>query len=146
VIHFFSWATGVSLELPDGYERAGSDGPTVTYGVVDEDTGRVDGASLTVQVLDHSDEPVDESTRTDAVGRLGDEAAGTGGVRVRDRSSRVVDGAPVEAVSLEAEGLYVVAAAAATEHRLLSIIGRSTDMSDLAVFDAALESMRFIEL
>ncbi len=147
LVHFYSYATGVSLELPVGFESVARDEASASYAVLgDDDVTAVPGTQLLVQVVGEVPDGTDATTRDAQVDALAGALAARGG-EVVDRAERVVDEERVVSTTLrDADGMLVLAAAAATPHRLVSILGLARDEETLAVHQAAVESIRFIEL
>ncbi len=135
VVHFSSWATGVSFELPVGFEAAGSDATSARY----QDGGRV----VQVEVVG----AVDAGAAAAAVHALADGFAATG--ELLDRGERTVDDSPATTVVTLVDGRLRHQTAVAADGRLLSIVGTGPgDDADALrpLFDTAVESVRIIAL
>jgi hypothetical protein len=140
VVHFYSYATGVSLELPVGFEAVGEDDVSAEY------ADRADDGPVT------SDTPV---VRIRVVGDIDDDAGAAAALDLAEgfaapgsiaRHDRVIDGFPaVTVVSRDgARSLHQTAVAA--DGRLLSVIAVTSDAGLLPAYDAAVDSIRFIRL
>jgi hypothetical protein len=141
--HFYSYATGVSLELPAGFERVEESDVAVGYADLrDTDVAGPETPALQIQVV--AAVPDDDPDGSATVARVADQLATAG--RVLDRVERTVDECPVVTVEVEREGSYLHLSAAAVDGRVLSIAGRGTSPASFTTWDAAVESMRFITL
>jgi hypothetical protein len=142
LIHFYSYVTGVSLELPVGFEFAGEDDTSATYADLDEIGAAT--AQVRVQVVGALDGP--DAGRS-AVDALADGFASLDG-EVLSRTARTVDERPTSTVVLRqaGDGGLLHLTAAASEHRLLSLVAIAPSEQLLTAYDAAVESIRFIEL
>lgn len=141
LVHFYSYATGVSLELPVGFESVGRDDASASYAVLgDDDVTVVPGTQLLVQVVGTPDAV--PAAQVDALA-----AALAADGEVLTRGEREVDDERVVTATLRRpDGMLVLAGAVATDERLLAITGLARDEETLAVHEAALASIRFIEL
>lgn len=141
--HFYSYATGVSLELPVGFQCVEEGESVASYAALD-DTDDVGPDTPALQVRVVAAVPDDDPEGTAALARLADQLAASGSLL--GRVDRIVDECPVITVEVERDGTYLHLSAAAADGRLISIAGRSTARDDFAIWDAAIESMRFITL
>jgi hypothetical protein len=140
--HFYSYATGVSLELPAGFTRVAEDEASASYAALgDDDRLGPDTPALQIRVVDTV--PADDPDGTATVARLADQLAASG--RVLGRVDRTVDECPVVTVEVEREGAYLHLSAVAADGRLLSLAGRGP-RTGFEIWDTAIESMRFITL
>jgi hypothetical protein len=140
--HFYSYATGVSLELPADFERVEETESGVSYAALGE-ADAVGPDTPAFQIRSVGAVPGDDPDGAATVARLADQLAASGSVL--DRRDRIVDECPVTTVEVERDGTFLHLSAAAADGRLLSFAGRGT-RADLATWDAAVESMRFITL
>lgn len=141
--HFYSYATGVSLELPVGFEKVEETDSAASYADLgDAETLAPDAAALQVRVVGAV--PADDPGGAQAVARLADQFAASG--VLLGRADRLVDECPVATVEVERDGTYLHLSAAAADGRLLSVAGRSSSPAGFAIWDTAIESMRFITL
>lgn len=147
LLHFYSYATGVSLELPVGYEQLREDDASAAYAVLDDAGAAAPGTELLVRVVGLLPETSTDTDRAALVAELSAALADQGGEVLATREL-VVDEVPVRTLTLrppDGPGL-VHASAAATDTRLLSVVGLAADETMLATYDAALASLRFVEL
>ena len=146
LVHFYSYATGVSLELPVGFEAVGRDAASASYAVLgDDDVTVVPGTQLQVRVVATLGSASDDE-RAAQVDALAGALAEHGGDLV-DRGVRVVDDERVVTVTTRTDdGMLALASATSTAQRLLSIVALARDEETLAAFDSALDSVRFVEL
>jgi hypothetical protein len=142
LVHFFSYVTGVSLELPVGFEFDGEDDVSASY------ADRVD------------DEPVTSATpvvRVRVVGQIEGDAGpaavrgladGFGGAdrETVGRRDRAVDGSRAVTVVSRDSGRVLHQTAIAADDRLLSVIASAPTDELLPVYDAAIDSIRIIAL
>lgn len=142
VLHFYSYATGVSFELPVGFTEDSEGGSSATY--VDEDD-YADAARVQVQVvgqLEARDPRAVATSLADAFTTQGNET-----VRRRDL---VVDDAPATVVvSRRPDGWWLHQSVIAGDGKLLAIVGMAPpDAEDplLAQLDTAVESVRLVTL
>lgn len=145
LVHFYSYATGVSLELPVGFEAVGRDASSASYAILgDDDVTVLPGTQLQVRVVATFDRTTD-GERAAQVDVLAAALAEHG--ELLDRGVRVVDDERVVTVTTRTDdGMLALASATSTEQRLLSIVALARDEETLAVFDGALDSVRFVEL
>lgn len=165
-IHFFSYATGVSLELPVGFTPGASDAAGATYDAYDDDDASV-VATLAVRVIGTVDDGSQTAaTATAAVLDAMAARAGTAGQRhasviddeqVTSAVLRFPSGLPsgvggevaTAAQGLLSSDLLMVFAAVAFGGALVSIAGMAPwAQADryLPVFQEAVRSCRFIAL
>lgn len=144
VVHHYSYATGVSLELPPVFERVGETASSATYADLPDDGDAGDRtAQLLVQVVGTLDDAADAAA---AVSGLADGFAGVDGTVLR-REERTVDDEPtVTVVVRRADGQLLHLTAAVDGRRLVSIVATAPDEALLRAYDAAVESIRFIAL
>lgn len=145
LVHFHSRHTGVSLELPVGFERAGGDESSATYAVVDDD-GRAGAGDpiVRVQVVGTFAE-ADAQERRGMVTELADGMARSGG-ELLARTPGVVDEAPVDTVVLRRpDGVHVHATAVATGAAVLTVVASGEDAALLPTYDAMVASLRFVD-
>jgi hypothetical protein len=140
LVHFYSYVTGVSIELPVGFEFVGEDESSATY--ADRSEG---GASSLVRVRVLG--TVDAGAEPAAVRALADGFAALDG-DVLDRREREVDGSLVATVVLRRpDGTLLHQSAAADSGRLVAIVATAPAGSFTAdAYDGAIESIRFIAL
>jgi hypothetical protein len=146
-VHCFSWSTGVSFELPRSYERVAEDESSALYAAIGPDdvwpVADTKVSRIKVRVMGA---PADASraAREQAADALADGFAGLEGEVLR-RERRSVDGVPVATVVIAApDGGWLHLTAAVTADRLLSVAGTTYDEAQLASFDEAVASARFI--
>lgn len=143
LIHFYSYATGVSLELPLGFEQVEESEAGASYAELgDATTVGPDTPALQIRVVGAV--PADDPDGAVTVSRLADQLARSG--TELGRRDRVVDQCPVTTVEVEREGTYLHLSAAAADGRLLTFAGRGDAPASYAIWDAAIESTRFITL
>ena len=149
LVHFYSYATGVSLELPVGFEFAGEDGTSATYadlpddGVVTDLTPRVQ-----IRVAGRTEQErggrLAFADRQQAVRALADGFAAVSG-EVVERRDRTVDGEPACTVVLHrADGGYLHTTAIADGDRLVTVGAAGSRADLLPAYDAAVDSIRLI--
>jgi hypothetical protein len=154
VVHFFSYETGVSIELPVGFEEQFEDHGVAGYvdDPEDEDAGPVT-ARVIIQVVG-AIESGSPDTAEAAVAGLAQGFAGQGG-EVIGRRQELIDDDPTETViQLRTDetlggALVVHQTAAATGGHLLSItaLAAAADRATaVPAYDRAIRSMRFISL
>jgi hypothetical protein len=141
LVHFFSYVTGVSLELPVGFEFVGEDDASASY------ADRADDGPVTART------PI---VRIRVVGEFeGDAASAVRGLADgfdaadRDtvwRRDREIDGCPAVTVLSRDNGRVLHQSAVIADGRLLSIIAAAPNDDLVPVFDATLDSIRFIAL
>ncbi|WP_372729289.1 hypothetical protein [Nocardioides sp.] len=148
LVHFFSYRTGVSIELPVGFESVTEDESSVTYAVLDEDgaAGPRD-PQMHLQVVGEFEEDATDADRTAAVRALADGFAGVDG-ELLGRADRLVDEEPTATVTLRRPDadLLLHLTAAAHGSRLLSIVASTSEEAMLSSYDDAVASIRFIDL
>jgi hypothetical protein len=142
VVHFFSYVTGVSFELPVGFEFAGEDDVSASY-VDRADDGPITEATPVVRVRVVGE--IEEDGGVDAVPGLAD-GFDSADLETIARRDRVIDECPAITVVSRDGGRVLHQTAVAADGRLLSIIGAAPSEDLLPVFDAALDSIRFIAL
>jgi hypothetical protein len=131
VVHFYSYSTGVSIELPTGFESDGGDATSARY--------RDGAAVVQVRVVGEADSP---GAAAAALAALADGFAGR--AELVSRRDRVVDDCPaVTVVTRSAAGVEQQTVLAADE-RLITVVGTGLEPPD--GYDAAIESIRVIPL
>jgi hypothetical protein len=139
VVAFYSYATGVSLELPIGFEVDDEDEWSATY--VDADRGEARVQVRVVGALD-SDAPASAAkSLADAFARVGNHVVG--------RRELTVDQTPAFTVVTRRDDDWVLhQTALAADGRLITIVGLlPPDEADLpGELDTAIESVRVIVL
>jgi hypothetical protein len=142
VVHFYSYATGVSLELPVGFEFVGEDDVSASYADRADD-GPVTVATPVVRVRVVAELMSDSAA--DAVRALagGFEAAERETVSRRELE---IDDCPAICIVSRENGRVLHQTAVAADERLLSVIAAAPGDDLLPVFDAVLDSMRFVRL
>ncbi|MEO9139108.1 MAG: hypothetical protein ABI345_08580 [Jatrophihabitans sp.] len=142
VVAFYSYVTGVSLELPVGFEFMGEDDVSANYADRTDD-GPVIASTPVLRVR-----VVGELDGEDGVGAVRDLADGFDAADRETISRRdlEIDGCPATCVESREAGRVLHQTAVAADGRLLSIIGTAPADELLPVFDAALDSVRFIRL
>jgi hypothetical protein len=147
LVHFYSYATGVSLELPVGFEGAGSDDDSASYAVLgDDDVTPVPGTQLLVQVVATFADDATDADRAAGVDQLATALADLPGTPIERVEVEVDDERVVVQTIGTDDGSTVLSAAAATPHRLVSVTALARDDEMLAVHRAAIDSIRWIEL
>jgi hypothetical protein len=149
-VHFYSALTGVSIELPIGFEQVGADEASVTYAYVPDpdESSSSDAAELSrllrIRVVGHVEAGASEEQRRSAAVAVADGFAEQGEV-VRPRASGTVDSEPFETLAIrhDEQGLLYVAVLAG-QRRLLTLTGAGAD--DLGLWDSAADTIRVIEL
>jgi len=146
-VHCFSWSTGVSFELPRDYERVVEDESSVLYAAIGpDDVWPVADTRVSRVHVRSMGRPADTSlaARRDVAHALADGFAALDGELLR-RDEREVDGVPVATVVLSApDGGWLHLTAAVTLDRLLSLAATTYDESQLAAYDDAVASARFV--
>jgi hypothetical protein len=138
LVHFYSYVTGISLELPLGFEQVAEDSDSATY----RDADRPGGPMFQVRVVGE----VDVVGELDAVHGLAAGFAALDGTLLSQRDFEV-DEAPGRTVVMQRiDGAVVHQTALAADGRLVSLVGTAPDASLVAAFDAAVESIRVIVL
>jgi hypothetical protein len=144
VLHFFSYATGVSIELPVGFTTDAEDDVSATY--VDEDDDGGAPARVQVRVVGDLD-PQDPGA---AVRALADGFARAGNEVLAEQDT-VVDGElPARTVlARRADDWLLHQTVLAGDGRLLTVVGmippeRAADLP--AALDAGIRSIRVIRL
>jgi hypothetical protein len=142
LIHFYSYVTGVSLELPVGFEFAGEDDASATYvDRVDDGPITPDTPVVRIQVVGE----IEHDAGPDAMRELADGFAAADRETI-SRQEREIDGSPAVTVVSRDAGRVLHQTVVADDNRLLSIIAAAPGDDLLAMFDAAVESIRFIAL
>ncbi len=152
-IHFFSWETRVSLELPIGFEEEGEDPETNSAIYVDEVPDSAPEDAIAARVM--AKMTAVPHGRPDAYRSLAEASAGIGSRTVEDREELVIDGAPAarQVLRYRDEELDVEVLRHETfaqlENVVFSIIGlapagRSAEYRP--AFEHAAETARFILL
>lgn len=137
VVHFYSYATGISIELPVGFESGGEDATSARYR---------DGAAV-VQVRVVGDvEPsgatdADDTADADAVAALADGFTARG--ELISRRERVVDGCPASTVVTRSAAGLAQQTALAGDGRLIAVVGVGVEPP---AYEAAIGSIRVIRL
>jgi hypothetical protein len=152
VVHFYSYQTGVSFELPVGFEEGPEEPGQIGY--VDEPE---DGEGIPARVLVQVIGPVEASgpgAAENAATGLAKGFAAQGGQVIASRTE-VIDEAPTATTVLRRDdpqlgGSMLLHQTAAVSHgRLLSISAVAPDAQQahyLPAFDAAIRSIRFVAL
>lgn len=139
VVAFYSYATGVSFELPVGFEVDGEDEASATY--VDEDR---ESARVQVRVVG----AVESVDPAEAATSLGDAFTQVGNALIR-RRELTVDGVPaVTVLTRRPDDWLLHQTVVAADGRLITVVGMippaQADLAD--EFDTAVESIRVIVL
>lgn len=138
VVHFYSYATGVSLELPLGFRSDEEDASSATY------TDRDGTARVQIRIVAR----YDSGDQSGPVGELAD-AFATQGTLV-NRRQRTVDDVPARTVLIRRDdGALAHQTVLAADGRLLTVIGLTTAerAEELTPeFDSAVDSIRLITL
>ncbi|WGL53219.1 hypothetical protein P5P86_05190 [Nocardioides sp. BP30] len=142
-VHFYAYGTGVSLELPAGFEQVEDGETTATYAELG-DAAAVGPQTPALQIRVVGAVPEQDPDGAATVARLADQLAGSG--ILLGRTDRVVDQCPVTTVEIERDGSYLHLSAAAADGRLLTFAGRGNAAASFTVWDIAIESTRFITL
>jgi hypothetical protein len=142
VVHFYSYATGVSLELPVGFEAVGEDDVSAEYADRADD-GPVTSETPAVRIRVVGDVDDDDDAGAAAALELADGFAAAGSI---GRHDRVIDGFPAVTVVSRDGARLLHQTAVAADGRLLSVIAVSSDDGLLPAYDAAVDSIRFIRL
>jgi hypothetical protein len=140
VVHFYSYATGVSLELPVGFEFVGEDEVSAEYADRADD-GPVTSDTPTVRIRVVGD--IDDDGGPAAALELAEGFAASGSIA---RHDRVIDGFPAFTVVSRDGARFLHQTAVAADGRLLSVIAVGSDDGLLPAYDAAVDSIRFIRL
>jgi hypothetical protein len=142
LIHFYSYVTGVSLELPVGFEFAGEDDASATYvDRVDDGPITPDTPVVRIRVVGE----IERDAGPDAVRELADGFAAVDRETI-SQQEREIDGSPAVTVVSRDAGRVLHQTVVADDNRLLSIIAAAPGDDLLTMFDAAVESIRFIAL
>lgn len=142
VIAFYSYVTGVSIELPVGFEFNGEDDGCVSY-VDRADDGPVTAATPVVQIRVVGD--LEDGDGRDFVRGLADGFAAADHA-VLSRREREIDECPAATVVSRDGDRVLHQTAVDADGRLLSIVAAAPGETLLPVFEAALDSIRFIAL
>ncbi len=142
VVHFFSYATGVSLELPVGFELVAEDEQSATYADRPED-GPATATTPTVRIRVVG--TLEDDDGRAAVRGLADGFAATGLATI-SRQDREIDECPAATVVSRDGGRILQQTAVAADARVLSIIAVAATEEQLPAYDAALDSIRFIAI
>jgi hypothetical protein len=142
VVHFFSYVTGVSLELPVGFEFVGEDDASASYADRADD-GPITDATPVVRMRVVGE--IEEDGGVDAVRGLAD-GFDSAQRETITRREREIDECPAITVVSRDAGRVLHQTAVVADGRLLSIIGAAPSDDLLPVFDAAVDSIRFIAL
>lgn len=139
VVHFYSYATGISLELPVGFEADGEDGTSARYR---NDDGTAEPPLVQVRVVGEYSSGGDAG----AVRALADGFAER--AEFLSRRERPVDDCPAETVVSRSGGRFQHQTALAADGRLIAVVCVTAETSpdDLAAFDTAIDSIRVIPL
>ncbi|MEO9322741.1 hypothetical protein ABFT23_04570 [Nocardioides sp. C4-1] len=147
LVHFYSYATGVSLELPVGFEQVAHDDGSATYAVLgDDDVTPVPGTQLLVQVVATLPDDATDTDRDEAVDGLATALADRPGTPVEQAELQVDDERVVLLTTRGDDATTVLSAAAVTPHRLVSVTAVARDGDVLAAHRAAVESIRWVGL
>lgn len=142
VVHHYSHATSISLELPAGYAVEGEDDTSATY--VDDST------DPPVRVQTRLVARVDPGGLAKAVGALADGFADRPDATVRENRDTTIDGAWASTVvSRRVDGWTLHQTALAGQGELLSLVAMIPPGAPAGVLqgiDAAVESIRVIRL
>jgi hypothetical protein len=136
VVHFYSYATGISIELPVGFEADGADGTSARY--------RDGDALVQVRVVGAVQAGDDDVAAMQA---LADGFAARG--ELLTRRDRIVDDCPAATVVTRSAGQAEHQTVVAADGRLLTVVGVASgpDVDALlAAYDAAVDSVRVIPL
>lgn len=147
LVHFFSYGTGISIELPAGFELVDESPASTGYadlpegGVVDDHT-----PLLRIRAVGAFEEQPTLEERQAAVEELADGFARLEGEVLR-RTSHTVDEEPSATVVLAepVTGRVLHLTAVAGRQRLVTLAGAGTG-DEVAIWDRAVESIRVIEL
>jgi hypothetical protein len=142
VVHFFSYVTGVSFELPVGFEFVGEDDVSASYADRADD-GPITDETPVVRIRVVGE--IEGDGGLDAVGGLA-EGFDSAQRETITRREHEIDESPAITVVSRDGGRVLQQTAVAADGRLLSIIGAAPSDDLLPVFDAALDSIRFIAL
>ncbi|MEO6886488.1 MAG: hypothetical protein ABI232_09420 [Jatrophihabitantaceae bacterium] len=142
VIAFYSYATGVSIELPVGFEFNGEDEVCATY-VDRADDGPVTAATPVVRIRVVGE--IEDGGGRDVVRDLADGFAAADH-QTLSRRDREIDECHAVTVVSEQAGRVLHQTAVDADGRLLSIIAAAPSQDLLPSFDAAIDSIRFIAL
>ncbi len=146
LVHFYSYVTGVSLELPVGFEFDGEDESTVSYAELGDPGPAADAPRVWVSVLARFEAEVHPD---DALVRLGELADGFAAVgELVDRQSVIVDESPGVTVVVRRDGAVVQQSAFVADSKIITVLAVApAGRSDLvAAYAAAVASIRFIAL
>jgi hypothetical protein len=143
VVHFFSYATGVSLELPVGFELVDESDGSASYADRPEGEGPITESTPVVRVRLVGE--VEGPVEADAVRGLADGFAAAGGEQI-SRTRHEIDECPAVTVVSRDGGRVLHQTAVVADGRLLSIVAVAPGEQMLPVYDTALESIRFIAL
>ena len=146
VTHFYSYVTGVSIELPLGFEEVGQDEVSATYADLGDHVAPEPGdAVVRVRVAAVLDTEPTPDARARAATELADALAGNGEQLSRER--RTVDEEQVETVVVrQADGTVLHQTAACAGRRLLAVVATVERDDLLAAYDRSIGSIRFIDL
>ncbi len=138
VVHFYSYATGVSLELPVGFEADGEDDTSARYR---DDDGTPEPPLVQVRVV--GEYPAGQDVG--AVRALADGFAER--AELISRQERSVDDCPAETVVSGSGSRVQHQTVLAADGRLITVVCVAAQSPDRrAAFDAAIDSIRVIPL
>lgn len=150
-VHLYSYETGVSLELPVGFEQEDEAHGVVVYDETSDDDPRERTATVVIRVVADSEGP---SAGGAAFSGL-TEAAASGLDEVLEQRTEIVDETEVAIVigrlrdGTTGREVFLHQSAAAVDDRVLTVAATAAgDRGEQyrAIFDAAVRSMRFVLL
>jgi hypothetical protein len=144
VVHFYSYVTGVSFELPVGFRADGEDDASANY--VDDESPP---ARVQVRVVGELEEGSDPAIADTMAARLADGFSNAAGESV-SRAERLVDGVPAHTVVMRMEsGSLMHETVFAVDGRVLVVVAmtpaeRASEL--LPAFDTVVDSIRLVAL
>jgi len=144
VVAFYSYVTGVSIELPVGFEFAGEDDASASYADRADD-GPVTERTPVVRIRVVGTVEGGRRAALEAVRGLADGFAGAGRETI-SRTDRVIDGCPATTVVSREPGRVLHQSAVVADGRLVTTVAVAPADDLLPAFDAALDSIRFVRL
>ncbi len=142
VIAFFSYVTGVSIELPIGFEFGGEDETSAKY-VDRADDEPVTAATPIIHIRVVGE--IQDGDGREAVQGLADGFAQASPTML-SRREREIDECPAMTVVSNDGQRVLHQTAVDADGRLLSIIAAAPNEKLLPIFDAAIDSIRFVAL